>query len=226
MSRLKRPNGGGNADWNVEPGKCLELEEGRDDQVVCLSNAMNNRQRVSFYVTPTSRRVDVSDGTWRIYLNDEGDVTNGHYDCWSNNGEFLDDVDPSITITSLAAGRAVIAVGASSVRNRWPSLAGEIFEETIVGELAPFSSRGPTLDGRRKPDIVAGGNRVVVSSSTADGTDSGIVDVPPNATRVSSDEEFTQPCVAPASPRRRSRAQQPSCSRSTRRSTPRRFVRC
>jgi subtilisin family serine protease len=62
-------------------------------------------------------------------------------------------------VTVPADGEGVIAVGAVAAR---PNATGG-YEYT----LAPYSSRGPTADGRIKPDVVAPGVSVVVVSGRA-----------------------------------------------------------
>ncbi len=60
-----------------------------------------------------------------------------------------------------ASGNSVITVGAYTSKNEWtsmsnqPQVAGAL---ALVGDIAPFSSKGPTADGRTKPDITAPGN--------------------------------------------------------------------
>ena len=61
-----------------------------------------------------------------------------------------------------ADGDSVIAVGAVLV-NGFTDSKGNFHPP---GEIASFSSRGPTADGRTKPDVVAGGVDVYYASST------------------------------------------------------------
>lgn len=61
-------------------------------------------------------------------------------------------------------GKRIITVGAYTTKNSYKSAAGnsqKIPFYTPVGDIAPFSSRGPTVDGRIKPDLCAPGNGVV-----------------------------------------------------------------
>ena len=53
-------------------------------------------------------------------------------------------------------GNSIISVGAYNTTN------------TTVGNIASFSSKGPTADGRTKPDITAPGNRITASVSRFD----------------------------------------------------------
>jgi len=69
----------------------------------------------------------------------------------------------SVTITSPAAAKKVVAVGAY-VCKAAPGVKGK------VEELAFFSSIGPTRDGRAKPDLCAPGQMIM--SAKASGTGS------------------------------------------------------
>jgi subtilisin family serine protease len=53
----------------------------------------------------------------------------------------------------------VITVGAFNTKAIWPSLSGEqdFSDSYPIGDLAVFSSRGPTRDGRQKPELTAPG---------------------------------------------------------------------
>src|SRR5690554_2400612 len=63
----------------------------------------------------------------------------------------------------------VITVGAYNSKNTWSALNGNVLTTTqIEGTLAFFSSKGPTEDGRIKPDITAPGNVIVSSVSRFD----------------------------------------------------------
>lgn len=70
-------------------------------------------------------------------------------------------------------GNAIISVGAYTAKNNYTALNGS--SQSIdflvpVGEIAPFSSKGPTADGRTKPDITAPGNIVISSVNSFDNT--------------------------------------------------------
>lgn len=69
-----------------------------------------------------------------------------------------------------STAEAAITVAALKTRNTWPSLAGEAgyggsYGEVALGDRAPFSSIGPTRDGRQKPDIAAPGMAIVSTYS-------------------------------------------------------------
>lgn len=68
-------------------------------------------------------------------------------------------------------GEALITVGAYTTKNRYTDLEGrerEINARGEIGTIAIFSSRGPTVDGRVKPEITAPGNVVASAFSSFD----------------------------------------------------------
>lgn len=65
--------------------------------------------------------------------------------------------------------KSVISVGAYTTKNQYVDINGQT--QTIaafapLGQIAPFSSQGPTVDGRTKPEITAPGNVVVSATSS------------------------------------------------------------
>lgn len=101
---------------------------------------------------------------WRITLTDQG--TGGEFDGWpglSSMGSFLEG-DARSTITEPATAAKIIAVGAYTTKVYWQGADGEPHRFTDAqseGQLAPFSARGPTRDGRIKPDLTAPGTAIV-----------------------------------------------------------------
>jgi hypothetical protein len=66
-------------------------------------------------------------------------------------------------ISSLATGYSTLAVGAYVSKQNWLDCAGAsvTFGQPGVGNIANFSSPGPTRDGRMKPDVSAPGTSVI-----------------------------------------------------------------
>lgn len=62
---------------------------------------------------------------------------------------------------------SVICVGATSYRLTGPTLNGtySVHAGTEQGRVSPYSSTGPTVDGRIKPDVVAPGTNIISSLS-------------------------------------------------------------
>jgi len=66
-------------------------------------------------------------------------------------------------------GKQIISVGAYVSKTSFTNLAGQTYHLTneTLSHIASFSSTGPTIDGRTKPDISAPGSLVVSSYSSA-----------------------------------------------------------
>ncbi len=65
----------------------------------------------------------------------------------------------------------VISVGCYQTRDTYTDVSGNVYPDAsqrfdiAMGDITPFSSKGPTLDGRMKPDVVAPGWIVVSAQS-------------------------------------------------------------
>jgi subtilisin family serine protease len=67
--------------------------------------------------------------------------------------------------------KSVITVGAYTTTNQYTNISGNtknIPFNVPLGEIAPFSSNGPTVDGRTKPEITAPGNVIISSVNSFD----------------------------------------------------------
>ena len=96
-------------------------------------------------------------GIWKIKLQDADSNANQDFDAWSEGDDvyFLTNVDNlSHLIASPGAARRAITVGAFATR------------AFNYGSPAPFTSPGPTADGRQKPDISAPGYYLYSARST------------------------------------------------------------
>ncbi|MCB0700780.1 MAG: S8 family peptidase [Chitinophagaceae bacterium] len=68
-------------------------------------------------------------------------------------------------------GNSIITVGSYNTNNSWTDLDGNNISIPIVlGDISRFSSKGPTADGRTKPDITAPGMYVLSSANSFDTT--------------------------------------------------------
>lgn len=73
-----------------------------------------------------------------------------------------------LTVGDMASTVSAIAVGAYASKNIFTNISGNTVSYTgyvAKGNIAPFSSRGPTVDGRTKPDITGPG--LVLGSSVS-----------------------------------------------------------
>lgn len=121
---------------------------------------------------------DVAPGTtWAITLTPV--IGGGRVDGWvedPDTGQFREG-DSNYTISEPGNAQRVITVGAYVTQNRWTSVAGEQTGDGTVGALASFSSRGPTRDGRLKPDLAAPG-AWIASARSAQSSPADWLDLP------------------------------------------------
>jgi subtilisin family serine protease len=120
----------------------------------------------------------VATGFWRLEIEPITTSANSEIDFWIANwagfpaGQepgFTSDVDPQETLLSPATAFGVIAVGAVATRDCWEDVRAEqvcYASPPPLDEVAYFSSRGPTSDGRQKPEILAPGFGVVSARSS------------------------------------------------------------
>jgi subtilisin family serine protease len=98
-------------------------------------------------------------------------VQNGRFDGWlQGNAAFTSQVDFSRLVAIPGTARNAITVGAYVTKTQWTNIDGQTFgllTNNLIGELASFSSPGPTRDGRQKPELAAPG-RVIASTLTSD----------------------------------------------------------
>lgn len=112
-------------------------------------------------------------GTWKINLTGDTISGTGEVDFWvtsrlgadsSKAASFSTLVDTSETLGIPGTSAQAITVGAHVTRVCWEDSNGgsQIYSSPpSVGDIAPFSSFGPTRDGRAKPEISAPGMGIV-----------------------------------------------------------------
>ena len=88
-------------------------------------------------------------------------------------GGLFDSPDPSYTVERPAIADTAIAVASWTHRRTWTNFEGlgYQFSDHVVGTLAPYSSRGPRIDGLQKPDLACPGAATIAARD---------VDVPGN----------------------------------------------
>src|SRR5205085_600589 len=99
--------------------------------------------------------------------------TSGYYGRFVSYGHsFAMDGDFESTISDIASSNSAITVGAYCSKIDWASIDGNSYYAPgeTRRDLASFSSRGPTADGRIKPDITGPGLTVASSLSSYDPT--------------------------------------------------------
>ncbi len=101
---------------------------------------------------------------WSNYLPHNNEVAEEH---WETNSRFRP-ADSIFDVGRPAIAKNVIAVGSSVGRTSYIDLSG--YQQTNpsgggAGQLSAFSSRGPSRDGRMKPEIVAPGEFILSARS-------------------------------------------------------------
>ena len=105
------------------------------------------------------------------------------YTYWGDfigNGSWATAGDGDYTIGEMACTRSAITVGASVSRVNWKNLKNQTLyvpKNLKRGMLASYSSKGPTLDNRMKPDVTAPGGMIFSASNSfdSDATPTGAV---------------------------------------------------
>jgi subtilisin family serine protease len=113
---------------------------------------------------------------WRITVSDAGG--GGQFDAWVTSGTAtLIGGDSMSTVDEPGNADNVITVGAYTTKTTWPSQSGDqdYTSQYTVGTMAYFSSRGPTRDGRTKPEVVAPGAWICAALSEDAGWQSTFV---------------------------------------------------
>lgn len=98
-------------------------------------------------------------------------VVSGRVDGWINGDAiFSDHVDLTSLVSIPGTARRAVTVGAHVTKNQWTDILGRtwsLITNSSIGDLASFSSPGPTRDARIKPELTAPG-RVIGSALTED----------------------------------------------------------
>jgi subtilisin family serine protease len=110
-------------------------------------------------------------GTWTVVL-EASSSRSATAHAWLTNtttDSRLPTGDARSTLTTPATARSALTVGAWTHRDRWqtPDGTNATLDSGRVGAVAPFSARGPTRNGGRKPDLVAPGQWTVSARSRA-----------------------------------------------------------
>ncbi len=130
------------------------------------------KQNIYLRVYDGSANKPPRSGTWTLELKSAGGDLN--FDGWLARSDLggeeaiLLNGDVNQTIAMPGTATEAITVGAYVTKTSWPAYDGSQYLYTdgdAVGQIANFSSRGPTRDGRMKPEITAPGKGIVAAYS-------------------------------------------------------------
>lgn len=149
------------------------------------SNANNSKPHATIYID-NSWQDDVLNQLLIEVIGANGSINAWH--CGDDTARFTDlsgisgitagtvlgatDGNTNMTVSETGGtGNSIISVGAYTSKNSYTNISGSnpsLDFPGSIGSIASFSSKGPTVDGRFKPDITAPGNVVVSSVSRFD----------------------------------------------------------
>ncbi len=166
--------------------KAFRYSNGEEAGIIEISTGQAENNKTGFLISINDlvelngEEVVSGKDLWRVYLKGSG-----LFHVWSDGvGSIPNPVAAGITVDQNyrstdndysvgdpATGKTVIAVGSYTSRNSWTNPFGETLTwEIVVDELSYFSSHGPTVDGRIKPEITAPG-QMLISARSADSED-------------------------------------------------------
>ena len=143
-------------------------------------NALNNKPHVKLIINNSAQ-----DDNFKYisldFIDSDGTVNSWCNDCTFNNLTYTSPVqngDTNMTVGEVGGtGNSIISVGAYTSKNTYTAFNGTTINNGplpsidfpgALGSVASFSSKGPTSDGRFKPDISAPGNVIASSVSRFD----------------------------------------------------------
>lgn len=132
--------------------------------VVATSNRYNSDINLQIVVLGS-----VKDGNWTVSLRTTGQTVLVHswIDFSENIFSYFVNGDNSYTLNSFIPIDDVIVVSAYTTKNMFTSRIGQVvFSQLTNDNISFFSSRGPTRDGRQKPDISAPGAVILAPMSS------------------------------------------------------------
>ena len=135
--------------------------------ITTMSSSSKLSNEAYFEINSTT---SLPESGWHVTLIPKRVNSNGEWDAWVDAqscsyppATFIPGlgykIDANDTIDIPGTAEDVITVGAYASKNTWEGLDHQIYgsSDIEVGQIASFSSLGPTRDGRIKPDIVAPG---------------------------------------------------------------------
>ncbi len=159
---------------------CLFDAAGSDGAVFLCNNATSSfgqgtaDREIVVLILDDSSGTPPADGTWEMALTGNTVAGSGWVDFWAMSSlgssgviaEFTTHVDEEETLGIPATADDAVTVGAYMTKTCWDSIDGSSYSyvgANALGDIADFSGRGPTRDGRSKPELAAPGMGIVSS---------------------------------------------------------------
>lgn len=131
---------------NVSQSPEIESPRGTEAELVYFNNYISGPATFFLKVKNNSN----SEQFYHIYSYDDNTT--------------FENADPGYTVGSPATANNAIAVASYVTRPSWTDYKGESWHYTndqTIGNISSFSSRGPRIDGTKKPDIAAPGQGII-----------------------------------------------------------------
>lgn len=138
-----------------------------------VNNPNNGANEVVISIDGHNGQVNINNCFWTVYT-----YGTGTFDAWSlGQGRFstyapqtwIKPGDDLKTIGTPGTANKIICVGSYVTKNQWVDVTGTVQYQPgnpIIGSISSFSSKGPTRDGRLKPDLCAPGEVIVAAYSS------------------------------------------------------------
>ncbi len=155
----------GNVTAVVDPGttRTLILPNRNVVFIDSVLNEPNNHDSRIYIQLSRGTQTAIEEGTWAFTLHGTT-VVKGRFDAWIERGIVI----PRFIGPHLDNGRTISIPGTS---DEVIAVASYITSGAGVGDISTFSSRGPTRDGRQKPEIAAPGQSITSARAEGIGND-------------------------------------------------------
>ncbi len=178
--------------FNHEDAETVTVEAGEGVQEVSLGRYVTGSLTVTSEISPLNGRQHllITSGVTNIRMNYAIAITvtpkaAGTVNIWADNAwlglesrdieGFSGPEDESTVAEIGGTGRRILTVGAYTTRNDYTTLSGSGTLDETLGDVCSFSSCGPTLDGRPKPEVCAPGCFIISGYSSFDTTSSAFI---------------------------------------------------
>ena len=155
------------------------FEENVEGTVFMFNGTNGNRTNIQVWVYDADEGSEPVSGDWVLELSSTSQ--NVTFNAWlasftvGTSAVQMPDANNNYTVTMPATSKSAITVGAYTVNRNFVNSAGTSlsFTAAVNGNIAGFSSIGPSRDGRQKPEISAPGFVIKAALSRDQGTGNG-----------------------------------------------------
>lgn len=134
----------------------------------------NGARRVLVLINSNNGQYPIDQVVWSVWT-----IGSGTFDMWVVTGGEFPQVpglppwfrqgDNNKTVAMPSTARKVLSIGSYVTKTSWIDIDGtpQTQPGAVLGEISGFSSRGPSRDGRVKPDLSAPGEAIIAALSSS-----------------------------------------------------------